>query len=423
MLQKTISNRSIFCGDNIDILKGFNSNSVDLIYLDPPFNKNKLFIAPLNSAASGAKFKDTWGKEDIKNAWLTLIQTDYPALYALMQGIATIGLKGSKYYLIYIAMRLIELHRILKETGSLYLHCDPTMSHYLKLLLDSIFGAKNFRNEICWCYGGRGMSKRWFARKHDIIFFYVKNERQAKFYSDQVLTPIAPEFAKRYNKVDDDGNRYARVKNRDGSYSKIYFKEEGRIFEDFWKIPFVRGREYVGYPTQKPIALIERIIRASSAAGDVILDPFCGCATTCVAAEKLNREWIGIDISRRAYELVQDRLAKEVTTKGDIFKSKNIVHYKTAIPDRDDLNYVKLWGKHKLKLKQKLYQKQGGVCVGCETDFAIVHFEIDHIIPKSKGGQDAVENLQLICSYCNRVKGNRGMEYLRKRLEEIEATI
>ena len=175
-MQKTLRNRTIFCRDNLEILRGIDSETIDLIYLDPPFNKKKEFTAPIGSSAEGAVFHDYFREEDIKEEWLGLIADQYPNLYQYIHGIGNIAHKSNKYYLCYMAIRLIELHRILKDTGSLYLHCDTTMSHYLKLLLDCIFGDGNFRNEIIWCYKSGGASPKYFSRKHDTIFFYSKGE-------------------------------------------------------------------------------------------------------------------------------------------------------------------------------------------------------------------------------------------------------
>ena len=152
MLQSTLKNRTIFCRDNLEVLRGINTESIDLIYLDPPFNKNKVFTAPIGTSAEGASFSDIFKEKDVKEEWLDIIKESNQTLHDFLEGIEKIGYRYNKYYLCYMAIRLIEMQRILKNTGSLYLHCDPTMSHYLKLLLDIIFGEKNFRNEVVWCY-------------------------------------------------------------------------------------------------------------------------------------------------------------------------------------------------------------------------------------------------------------------------------
>ena len=322
-----VTNRTIFCRDNLDILAGIDSSCIDLIYLDPPFNKNKKFTAPVGSSAEGASFDDIFREEDVKAEWLLTIKEDHPGLYHLLTGIRGGGGKPYNFaYLAYMAVRLIECRRVLKDTGSIYLHCDPTMSHYLKMVMDCIFGEENFRNEIVWCYTGPSNTKRWFPRKHDIIFFYVNDgERQWTFNWGNI--------------------RVSYVKLETGKTSGIFKKEaslnpKGKIPEDWWSkfTPVGRlRRERTGYPTQKPLALLERIIEASSNPGDMVLDPFCGCATTCIAAERLDRKWIGIDTSGEAYRLVRERLGKEVDKpQGDWLKGDTRVNMLTNPPKRSD---------------------------------------------------------------------------------------
>ena len=169
-----IAPNTIFTGDNLPILRGMNSTSIDLIYLDPPFNSNANYAAPIGSKAAGAEFKDTWTLQDVDIAWLDLIEAKYPKLNRVIHAAMS---NSDKSYLIYMTMRLLEMHRILKDTGSIYLHCDPTMSHYLKLVMDAIIGRKNFRNEIVWCYRGAGYPKKDFGRRHDIILRYSKGHQ------------------------------------------------------------------------------------------------------------------------------------------------------------------------------------------------------------------------------------------------------
>ncbi len=310
-----IPKRAIFCHDNLDVLRGINSESIDLIYLDPPFNKKKVFTAPIGSKAEGAEFSDIFTKDDVKEEWLQEIDEDQEKLRSFLHGIR--GMEGrTSYnfcYLAYMAIRLIACHRVLKETGSIYLHCDPTMSHYLKILLDCVFGEKNFINEIVWCYKWGGTNaKRLFKKKHDIIFRYAKSNSFIFNLNDVLVF---------------------------GDKSGWSDETRGRIPKDWWAdIPSLntQAKERTGYPTQKPLALLERIIKASSKKGDLVLDPFCGCATTCVAAEKLGRRWIGIDLSHKAYELVQERLKKEVANPEELFDYKKALHYFTTPPKRTD---------------------------------------------------------------------------------------
>ena len=403
--ETNFASRTIWTGDNLDIMRGMNSDSVDLIYLDPPFNSNADYAAPIGSKAAGAEFKDTWGLDDVKLIWHGEIQHERPGLYSLLKTTREIHGDSMMSYLIYMAVRIIEMHRLLKPTGSIYLHCDPTASHYLKLLLDAIFGKKNFRNEIVWCYGGRGMAKTRFQRKHDTILFYGARAKGTFFNAEGASRSVDEKYVGRYNKEDENGRRYARIKNRDGSYSNVYLKPVVR--EDWWQIPFVRGNESVGYPTQKPLELLCRIIKASSTEDAMVLDPFCGCATACIAAESLSRRWVGIDISPKAAELVTFRMKRDL---GVMYQGA----HREDIPKRTDLGFIPKYNSQ--KNKDDLYGRQGGFCNGCGEHFKKWQLEIDHIIAKSKGGSDHPGNLQLLCSPCNRTKGNETQEELLLRL-------
>ncbi len=326
-----VENRTIFCHDNLGILEGINNNSVDLIYLDPPFNKKKIFVAPTGTSAEGASFKDWFEEKEIKEDWLEKIKQDNLALHDFLNGIKTLdGRKSYNFcYLAYMSIRLIECQRILKETGSIYLHCDPTMSHYLKLVLDCIFGEKQFKNEIVWAYKENDTATKYFPRKHDILFFYSKTN---KYFFNIQRGDYTEAQLKRYNHII-KGERYANMKNK---FRKL---KGGAKIRDWWSdINIAQKNERTGYPTQKPVVLLERIIKASCPEDGIVLDPFCGCATTCVAAETLMRRWIGIDISHKAYELVKKRLMKELEQKKIFEKPWNNITYLTYPPKRTDKN-------------------------------------------------------------------------------------
>ena len=344
-----LKNRTIFCRDNIDILQGINSNSIDLIYLDPPFNKNKVFTAPIGSSAEGASFKDWFREEDVKDEWVQTIKEDHIELHNFLTGIKTIS--TNKYYLYnycylaYMAIRLIEMRRILKDTGSIYLHCDPTMSHYIKLLMDIIFGEKNFKNEIVWKkYGGvKNYAKMKLTTATDSIFYYSKTKISAL---NPVYEKASESYIKAEYKYEDKDGVYALLRGRNyqvtGKPKKKYLRDfPGSLITSLWLGEDVAplntsSRERVGYPTQKPLTLLERIIKTSSKEGDIVLDPFCGCATTCVAAEKLHRQWIGIDVSHLAFDLVRERLQKEVADPENLLQFQNKIHYSTTPPKRTD---------------------------------------------------------------------------------------
>ena len=341
MSNLNIKNRTIFCKDNLDILQGINSNCIDLIYLDPPFNKKKEFTAPMGSSAEGASFRDWFFEKDVKDEWIETIKEDYDGIYQFLTSVRNLSSfqshKNKHYlynycYLCYMAIRLIEMHRILKNTGSIYLHCDPTMSHYLKILMDLIFGEKNFRNEIVWHYKNklRDNRKKIWQKATDILLFYSKNDNYYFLPYKEVL-----KNPKKYSKIKKVEGKKVNVKDKDGK--TIYMVSYEKLSDNVLQIPMLTNqKERTGYPTQKPRELLERIIQVSSNKGDVVLDPFCGCATTCVASQKLGRKWIGIDVSHRAYELVKERLKKEIRDLFiDIEKDVNYFNYP---PKRTDTN-------------------------------------------------------------------------------------
>lgn len=369
-------------------MAGINSQCIDLIYLDPPFNKNKEFTAPIGSSAEGASFKDIFREEDLKEEWLGTIREDQPDLYHYLDGIKGVGKPYNFAYLAYMAIRLIECHRILKPTGSLYLHCDRVMSHYLKTTMDCIFGEDNFRSEIAWQKNdGRGKGsqydpKQW-GTQCESIFFYVKSKRvKVRPYLELTDEEKVRDFPHQDSKgryktgipifcsrsmgarpnlcyewrgfrnphpsgwrlskerLEEEYQKGNVIISKDGILERRKYLSDykGKPIGDLWlDISPVKGKETTDYPTQKPLALLERIIKASSNEGDLILDPFCGCATTCVAAEKLERKWVGIDISVEAYEQVQKRMKKEVDKpQQDLFKGDTAIHLKTDPPKRTD---------------------------------------------------------------------------------------
>lgn len=420
-MDTNVKPKTIFTGDNLPIMRGMNSESVDLIYLDPPFNSNANYAAPIGSEAAGAAFKDTWTLSEIDIAWLDLIEAKQPALNRVIH---TAMSNSDKSYLIYMAVRLLEMKRILKSTGSIYLHCDPTMSHYLKLVMDSLFGRQNFQNEIVWSYEKWTNTAKYFQRNHDIVLMYSATDEYIfnKQYGD--LTDRQRQLLRAgYNTGSSGGRQIVRIYNRENPNVQrrlpqwisegrnIYDVPEpkGKALADVWNIGILNGRarERTGYPTQKPLALLHRIIKASSNEGDTVFDPFCGCATTCVAADGLLRNWIGVDISAKAAELVVSRIEQYQGFFEDII-------HRDDIPHRTDLGDIPRYNSP--ENKTQLYGEQAGNCNGCGEHFQIQNFEIDHIIATSVGGTDHIENLQLLCGNCNRIKGNRGQEYLLSRL-------
>ena len=390
--------------DNLPVMRGINSACVDLIYLDPPFNSNANYAAPIGSAAAGAEFKDTWTLNDIKVEWLNLLEQKHQDLSRFIQAISDNSMKS---YLCYMAVRLLEMKRLLKLTGSIYLHCDPTASHYLKIIMDYIFGSKNFRNEIVWCYPPNGRPPKLnFPRKHDVILFYGKSN---KVYFKQPFVELNEYQKGKFSKIDSDGRKYKEYLKGNRAYLD---ENKGNPIPCWWVdigIATQSRIEHCGYPTQKPLKLLQRIIEASSSEGDLILDPFCGCVTTPIAAHQLHRNYIGIDISPKAEELMKLRFEKELR----MFWNGII---RSDIPKRTDHGKLPKPRYHLIKL----YGEQKGFCAGCQTHFEARNLHVDHIIDKANGGTDHIENLQLLCGSCNSIKGHRGMEYLKAKLNLLD---
>ncbi len=308
----------LFFGDNLPVLREYVPDEyVDLIYLDPPFNSkatyNILFGGNGKSEAQIRAFDDTWhwGAES-ERAYADVMEHGGRPADVLEAFRRFLGDNDMMAYLAMMTPRLIELRRVLKPTGSLYLHCDPTASHYLKIVMDAIFDVRNFRNEIIWCYNVGGKSKKLWGKKHDILLFYTKTDH---YFFDGTAAGIARDtgsksFGGKIG-IDENGRRYQdKLVRVTGKYYR-YYLDEPKIPEDWWTdINSIQSqsKERLSYPTQKPLALLERIIKASSTDGDVVLDPFCGCGTAVHAAEKLKRQWVGIDITHLAIGLIEYRL-------------------------------------------------------------------------------------------------------------------
>ncbi len=301
--------RHLHVGDNLEVMRGMGSETVDLVYLDPPFNSNQnyriVFRGPegLKPRAYLPAFEDVWVWDDASEELLGDLmrgRSDQAISKAVSGMLMLIGRDRMMAYLVNMTLRLIEIHRLLKATGSVYLHCDPTASHYLKVLMDALFGRENFRNEIIWCYRGGGVPRRDFARKHDLILRFTKGD-------EYVFNPQYTEYSQAsVDLVARRGGVSIDDRERD--------LERGAHMNDWWSdINSLQtwSPERTGYPTQKPVRLLERIILSSTNEGDLVLDPFCGCGTTMVAAERLRRSWVGIDVEPMALSVLRGRFDRE----------------------------------------------------------------------------------------------------------------
>lgn len=442
-----VPNRTLYHGDNLDFMRALNSNSVHLIATDPPFNKGRDFHATPDSLAAGAKFQDRWSWDhDVHEAWKEQIQDDWPAVWFVIEAAEMASGQDMAAFLCWLGVRVIEMHRILRDDGSLYLHCDHTASHYIKAMLDAVFGKKNFRNEIVWCYTGPGSpNMRQFNRKHDTLFWYTKGEKWT-FNRDRVRIP---------HKQLNTNRKGAMITKALLPDDRDQYLAKGKVPETWWPdfSPVGRiARERTGFPTQKPVSLLERIIQASSNKGDVVFDPFCGCATTPVAAERTGRQWIGSDIWDEAHKTVLLRLyqsgldpaSEEAKMSLSELDEMGIgagllqrtitvfgggVHYTKTIPTRTDDGRtgapplsVKMRGRAidpesedasakwpNGKKKDFLVERTGGnICWGCGEQFRHpAYLHLDHINPRAGGGANSVYNRALLCGPCNGRKGAR----------------
>ena len=383
--------------------------------------------------------------------------------------------KSMRIYLTAMAVRLFEMHRILKPTGSIYLHCDDTANHYLKLVMDSLFGSQNYRNEIAWQRTStrKGNLTKGLARDTDYILRYSKTD-DFVWNAESVTIPydlenLDEQTLKQYSQVDSETHRRFSltsitsptqdiesnrtyeimgvtrtwrwtkermrseiekghiIQTRPGNvprYKRYLDEQKGKSLNSIWiNIANVSSHagERTGYPTQKPLALLDRIIKVSSNENDIVLDPFCGCATACIAAEKLRRQWIGIDISPAAETITKIRL-EEASAQGALFSPIQMsdITVSNDPPCRTDKSDTAI--QRRLPAyqahKNELYGKQEGQCSGCKLHYRFKDLTVDHITPQSKGGTDHIENLQLLCGSCNSIKHNHSQDYLYECLKE-----
>ena len=480
------TNRILYVADNLRVLRGIESESIDLIATDPPFNSKRSFNAPLGSRAARQKFDDRWCWDEVTDEWHDVIAADHPAIKELIEAAVTI--EGGKVdaktgaintgriensiaaYIAWMAPRVVEMHRILKPSGSIYLHCDSTASHYLKLLMDGVFGGANYRNEIVWKRTTSHNDPQRFGKITDSILYYgasqaatfhvhhsAHDERYARtkyriktkwglarsgdLTGPRVSTGESGVEWKGWNPTDIGRcwsvpmkgtlakwiaqNAIPGYENMTGIVERLDALDDaglidwsskgtpnilrplastpGRPLQNLWSdIPPVNSQanERTGWATQKPLALYRRMIEASSNEGDLVLDPFCGCATTCVAAEQLQRRWIGIDIDPEAENVTKNRLREET----GIFEiDGNPVTIRKNPPRRTDIPNVP-----DDKLRVALWNNQARKCANpyCDSgELRTVDLHLDHRIPKARGGEDGMLNRIGLCQNCNGKKG------------------
>ena len=508
MADRNFENRTLYHGDNLDFLRGMNSGTVNLIATDPPFNKSRDFHATPDSLAAGASFQDRWSwQDDIHDEWLVRIQRDEPEVWHVITAAKEVYGDDMAAFLCWLGVRLLEMHRILTDDGSVYLHIDDTAHAWAKALMDAVFGAHAYRNTLAWRRATSHNDASNYGRIMDYLLFYSKGPTHTWNGENVVAVKTSEELQRAYPSEDDRGRfradnltgprhntqqgspsakawhgydvfamgrvwsvpktgKYAEYIERhfipgyraiEGVHDRlnaldaaglIYHPQKGKwaglkryadadtgnpaqnlILEPTGFTNFTAGRgEATGYPTQKPLALYERFVLASSNPGDMVLDPFCGCATTPVAAERHGRQWVGMDIWDGAHQLVLDRMEAEglaVKNRRDrrgqgALMTFGDIRYETEPPARTDSGETAtltlrtptgraLQYPHPRTQHGRLLADIGAFCQGCGADYTFDPrvLEVDHINPRSQGGTDAYENLTLLCPPCNKEKRDR----------------
>lgn len=422
-------NRTVFIGDNREVMLGLNAEIADAIITDPPFNTgqmrkdDKMKVDKKKSARRGfpvdehgkpiQQYQDAWKIGDISEREKEYIKYKDKDLVRFCQIIGNQHSAGMEAYLLMMASRLLLCHELLKETGSMFLHCDHSANGYLRMLMDAIFGKDNFRNEIVWCYTGPSAAQKQFPRKHETILWYSKSDKWT-FNADAVRVPYSKDSIERFKDDYDETIGSSKIFKSGHDFARIREKfRQGKIPESWWTkfspVGRIHKERCKGWDSQKPLKLYSRLVRVCTNPGDLVIDPFCGCATTLIAAENAGCRWIGMDIDKARVALIEPQL-KKLTTNTLWEKDFKIIEIKSKrdLPKRKDDRPSK---KEMEALKDQLSLKQSKsknyhYCEICKHPFPYDYLEIDHKQPKAERGGWELKNLQLLCSRCNRCKGS-----------------
>lgn len=433
-------NRTLYHGDNLIFMRKMNSGTIDLIATDPPFNKGRDFHATPNSLAKNASFQDRWNwKEDIHQDWVDRIKDEHPQLMEAIESARHAHSDAMGAYTCFLSVRLLEMYRLLKPTGALFLHCDPTASHYIRACLDSIFKHNNYRNEIIWHHPKIGVASQKFTSNTDTIFFYTKSDKYT--FNPQKLDEPNQLYNRwkrkircgilyyREAKTINDSPAKSKIRQREKELRRPLVDEDivvdfndpknWKVVDNVWKHSFLRGnsKESCGFPTQKPLPIYERIIEAASNKNDWVLDPFAGCATTCVAAERKERQWVGIDIWAGAIDVIQERVRRECKRMLD-----EDITFTDEPPERTDgreeespifdvpEKIIEPPGPKmsRAEMMETLIRRNGIVCAGCDREFPRSEYlQLDHNTPRADAGINHISNRILLCPPCNLRKSHR----------------
>ncbi len=464
-------NRNLFIADNLSLLRRLDNESIDLVCIDPPFAKKKTWKGALKPPLTKAEladeramlrdwgirnaadaetagvvwpdgadstYKDIWEwDKDVHEDWIAKMNSDWPALSKAIEATRSAHDEGHAAYLAYMSVRLIEIHRILKPTGSLYLHCDYEVNSYVRIMLDGIFGWSNIRNELVWSYQRWTGATNRFQRMHDTIYFYAKDAAKTNF--NRLTEP--------YSEKSQHKGRRRTTFTPEGKIEQTYTDDTTRekAMRDVWEISYLnsQARERAGYPTQKPVALAERIIKASTNPGDVVLDCFAGCAYVPVAAERNGRQWIACDVSPRALTVLRRQFAKfRYSVNGEaqgespalIAAADVTLRSPSDLPERTDEDPVpaqdiKPLPERRYKvpaskipeptMKKFLLESLGYNCWGCgfnppQNDER--YFQLDHRESRWSSGSNELPNRAILCQPCNLEKQHKmTLQELRDR--------